>query len=219
VPHQKARRGAGSVIMPSTLPLRTDSSSHACERADLATRKLLVSRTWMRDHPDVDSSGIQAAFDDVFDQAIVFHGFADYMRDYEVFIYATADPRTGIRPEHLRYRFTHCVRATVTSALSREIWRRSLDERLVDYEPGRDLDGYVWAVKWQVLYPGMKLVPDSTDARRWSDELGLPFHEAVIETNGHNVSLVFSDLTVQTVDPGYAPFVVPDGGADFKIPK
>jgi hypothetical protein len=117
VPHQKARRGAGSVIMPSTLPLRTDSSSHACERADLATRKLLVSRTWMRDHPDVDSSGIQAAFDDVFDQAIVFHGFADYMRDYEVFIYATADPRTGIRPEHLRYRFTHCVRATVTSAL------------------------------------------------------------------------------------------------------
>ncbi len=23
-------------------------------------------------------------FDEVFDQAIVFHGFADYMRDYEV---------------------------------------------------------------------------------------------------------------------------------------
>jgi hypothetical protein len=65
----------------------------------------------------------------------------------------------------------------------------------------------------------MKLVPDSTDSRRWSDELGLPFHEAVIETHGHNVCLVFSDLTVQTVDPGYAPFVVPDGGPDFKIAK
>jgi hypothetical protein len=64
----------------------------------------------------------------------VFHGFADYMRDYEVFVYATADPRTGLRPEHLRYRFMHCVRATVTSALSPEVWRRSLDERLVDYE-------------------------------------------------------------------------------------
>jgi hypothetical protein len=33
----------------------------------------------MRDHPDVDSSGIQAAFDDVFDQAIVLHGFAVYL--------------------------------------------------------------------------------------------------------------------------------------------
>ena len=40
----------------------------------------------MRDHPDMDSAEIQAAFDDVFDQAILFHGFADYMRDYEVFL-------------------------------------------------------------------------------------------------------------------------------------
>jgi hypothetical protein len=167
---------------------------------------------------NVDTSEIQAAFDDVFDQAIIFHGFADYMRDYEVFIYATADPRTGIRPEHLHYRFKHCVRATVTSALPPGIWKRSLDERLVDYEQGRDLNGYVWGVKWQVLYPGMKLVLDSADAQRWSDELGLPFYEAAIETNGHNISLVFSDLTVQTVKPGYAPFVVPDGGPDFKIP-
>ena len=172
----------------------------------------------MRDHPDVDSPGIQAAFDDVFDQAIVFHGFVDYMRDYEVLIYATADPRTGIRPENLRYRFTHCVRATVTSALSPETWKRSLDARLVDYERGRDLDGYVWGVRWQELYPGMKLLPDSAEARRWSDELGIPFHEAVIEANGHNISLVFSDLTVQAIDPGYAPFTVPGGGPDFKIP-
>lgn len=179
---------------------------------------MLVSRTRMRHHPDVDSSGIQAAFDDVFDQAIVFHGFADYMRDYEVFICAAADPRTGIRPEYLRYRFTHCVRATVTSALSPEVWKRSLDERLVDSEQGRDLTGYVWGVKWQALYPGMKLVPDSADAQRWSDELGLPFYEAAIETNGHNIRLVFSDLTVHTVQHGYAPFVVPDGGTDFKTP-
>jgi hypothetical protein len=170
------------------------------------------------DHRDVDRAEIQAAFDDVFDQAIVFHGFADYMRDYEVFIYVTADPRTGIRPEHLRYRFIYCVRATVTSAVPPGIWKRSLDDRLVDYEQGRDLDGYVWGVKWQVLDPGMKLVPDSADAQRWSRELGLPFYEAAIETNGHNVSLVFSDLTVQTVQPGHAPFAVPEGGPDFKIP-
>ena len=172
----------------------------------------------MRDHPDVDRSEIQAAFDDVFDQAILFHGFADFMRDYEVFVYATADPRTGIRPERLRYRFTHCVRVTVTSAVPPEIWKRSLDERLVDYEQGRDLDSYGWGVKWQALYPGMKLVPDSAEAQRWSRELGLPFYEAAIETNGHNVSLIFSDLTVQTVQPGHAPFVVPESGPDFKIP-
>jgi hypothetical protein len=46
----------------------------------------------------------------------------------------------------------------------------------------------------------------SAEARRRSGELGLPFHEAVMETNGYNISLVFSDLTVQAVDPGYTPF-------------
>ena len=50
----------------------------------------------------VDTSEIQAAFDDVFDQAILFHGFADYMRDYEIFIYATADPRTTMRYDRAR---------------------------------------------------------------------------------------------------------------------
>jgi hypothetical protein len=188
-----------------------------CERRDWPGKRL-VEIAGVRDHPQVDTSEIQAAFDDVFDQAIVFHGFADYMRDYEVFIYATADPRTGIRPKHLLYRFTHCVRATVTSALRPEIWRRSLDERLVDYEQDCDLDAYVWGAKWQALYPGMKLVPDSAEAQYWSAELGLPFHEVIIDTNGHNLSLVFSDLTVQIVDVGYAPFVVPDEGPDFKIP-
>lgn len=64
----------------------------------------------------------------------------------------------------------------------------------------------------------MKLVPDSAEAQRWSCELGLPFHEAAIETNGHNVYLIFSDLTVQAVQPDDAPFVVPESGPDFKIP-
>ena len=163
----------------------------------------------MRDHPAMDASEIQSAFDDVFDQAVVFHGFTDYMRDYELLIDAIAESRTGIRAKHLRYRFTHCVRATVTTALSAEIWKRSLDERLIDYELGRELDGYVWGVKSQVLYPGMKLVHESADATRWSHELGIPFHEAATETNGHNFFLVFSDLAVSTVDAGYIPYVVP----------
>jgi hypothetical protein len=159
---------------------------------------------------EVDISEIQAAFDDVFDQALVFHGFADYMRDYDVFVYATADPRTGAAPEYLRYRFKYCVRAVVTSALSPETWKRSLDPRLVDYDQGRDLDGYVWGVRWQALYPGMKLLRDSADAQRWSNDLGLVFYEASIETNGHNVSLVFADLVVDMVGVGHTPFVVSD---------
>jgi hypothetical protein len=56
-----------------------------------------------------------------------------------------------------------------------------------------------------VLYPGMKLVPDSTDAQRWSDELGLPFYEAAIETNGHNPLLGWEALAdVVNIHPACA---------------
>jgi hypothetical protein len=150
----------------------------------------------------VDEAGIQAAFDEVFDQAVMFHGFADYMRDYEVFVHATADPRTGIPPQHLRYRFKYYVHAAATSALSPQVWGKSLDERLIDYDEGCELEGYVWGVKWQNLYPGMRLVSESAEAGRWSRSLEIPFYEAAIETNGHNLSLVFADLVVDVIAAG-----------------
>lgn len=116
--------------------------------------------------------------------------------DISEIVYVTADPRTGIRPEHLRYRFIHCVQAAVTSALPPETWKKSLDEQLIDHDQGKDLDGYVWGVRWQELYPGMKLVPDPAEARRWTSELGIPFFEVIVAMNAHVLSLVFSGLTV-----------------------
>jgi hypothetical protein len=168
----------------------------------------------------VERDEIQQKLEEVFDQAIVYHGFADFIRDYDVYVYATADPRTGIPPEHLRYRFTHCVRAIATTAIPEHVWSRSLDDRLIDYAAATasDLDGYVWGVKWQALYPGMTLLTASSEAERWSRALGRSFHEARIQTNGHDIALVFSDLAVTVVGPGEAPFVVPQGGPDFKIP-
>lgn len=50
----------------------------------------------------MDAVALQQALDDVFDQVLIYHAFTNYMRDYEAIIYATADPRTGIRPSHLR---------------------------------------------------------------------------------------------------------------------
>ncbi|WP_206051057.1 hypothetical protein [Nocardioides speluncae] len=101
----------------------------------------------------MNAEEIEAALDDVFDQALVFHGYADYMRDYDLYVYAVAHPSTGVAPEHLRYRFTQCVRASVASAVRREIWRGSLDEQLkdVDLDVANQVDGFVWGVRWQSL--------------------------------------------------------------------
>ncbi|MGI5505361.1 hypothetical protein [Lentzea sp. CA-135723] len=157
----------------------------------------------------MDAAQIGAALDDVFDQALVFHGFTDYMRDYDVFVCATSDPVTGIPPEHLRYRFRHCVHAAVTTSVAPHTWHRSLDDAFVDgWQDRDDLDGYVWGVRWQVLYPGAKVVADSAAAQAWSKRLGMPMHEVVIEANGHHISLVFADLVVDRVEPGHTPFVV-----------
>ena len=166
----------------------------------------------------MDAKQITSAFDDVFDQALVFHAYTDYMRDYELVIQASADPVTGIPTEYLRYLFTQCVQADVTTALTEEIWSRSTDDRLTDYDTGVDLDGYVWGVKWQALYPGLSLVDSSTAAARWSESLGIPFHEAIAQTNGHNIRLVFSDLRVVKAEPGYTPFHVDEPFWDGKIP-
>ncbi|MGO4856908.1 YxiG-like protein [Arthrobacter sp. 2MCAF14] len=158
---------------------------------------------------------LSAAFEEVFDDEIAFHGFAEHMRDYDVFVSVTADPSIGIGTDYLRYRFTHCVRATVTSAVAPSVWKRSLDERLTDYEAftaAGDLNGYVWGVNYQVLDPGMTLLGQSSEASGWTEQLGIPFHEARIQTNGHNLELVFSDLVVERMEPGFAPFRVPTVG-------
>lgn len=81
--------------------------------------------------------------------------------------------------------------------MSAETWRISLDDRLIDHETGVDLDGYVWGVKWHRLYPGAKLLPESDATRRWSKTLGIDFHEVLMETNAHNLTLLFSELQLR----------------------
>ncbi|WP_369374454.1 hypothetical protein AB1046_08955 [Promicromonospora sp. Populi] len=169
----------------------------------------------------MDREHLQNSFDEILDQALIFHGFADHMRDYDLYVYATADPRTGISPEHLRYRFTHCVRATVTTAVRHDSWAVSLGDEFTDFsewERAGEPDGYVWGVRWQALYPGIRLLPESTEAGHWSSELGVPFHTARVETNAHDIELVFSDLRIDQIATGHTVLVIDETGPDGKIP-
>ncbi|MFV6026722.1 hypothetical protein [Streptomyces sp. NPDC056264] len=155
----------------------------------------------------MDSAVLQQMLDEAFDHAVVHHGYTHYMRDYEVIVYGTAAPDTGIQPAYLRYLFRYCVEARCETSVPAVTWRVSLDDRLVDYETGADLDGYVWGVKWHLLYPGAKLLPESEVARRRSRAVGIDFHDVLIESNAHRLTLVFSDLQVTEVPTGYTPFV------------
>jgi hypothetical protein len=114
----------------------------------------------------MDPAKLRLALDDIFDQALLHHGFVAHTRDYEVIVHATADPATGIEPTELRDLFRYCVQANCTTTVPATIWRDSLDDRLITYETGVDLDGYVWGVNWQDLYPGAGLLTDSPTARQ-----------------------------------------------------
>lgn len=115
----------------------------------------------------MDPVKLRQALDEVFDQALLHHGFVDYMRDYQLVIHRSADPTTRIVPTTMRYLFRHCVQAHCVTTVSACTWRDSLDDRLITYETGVDLDGYVWGVKSQVLYPGATLIADPPTARHW----------------------------------------------------
>jgi hypothetical protein len=161
----------------------------------------------------VSDAALQAALDELFDRQLLFHGFTPFMRDYELVIYESVDPRSGLSPRHRRFRFQFCTEATVRSRIHPGVWSDSLSNDLVQQEHvTRDLAGYAWGVRGQELYPGATIVAESERAMYWCEQVGIPFSEVLIEANAHEIRLVFSTLSVDDVEPGYAPFAVASDG-------
>ena len=165
----------------------------------------------------VNADEIEQALDDLFDHALVYHGYADYMRDYELVVAmpgAAGDAgctRGEPTQAYRRYLFRICPRVVVTSTVGQDVWPKSLDERLLQAESPHG-GAYAWGVRWQVLYPGAGRLETNRETKRWSSRLGVPFYEVTLEGNCHELQLLFSDLTVADLEAGYTPFVVPAGG-------
>jgi hypothetical protein len=109
---------------------------------------------------------------DVFDNALLSHGYKDYMRDYELIVEIIVGPEPSGTYSYL---FKYCVEAHITTSLPDEGYRRSMDDALIDYETGKGLPGYLWGVRWSDLYPGWTLNPDSEKAAEWTRRLGIEF--------------------------------------------
>ncbi|HEY0735212.1 MAG TPA: hypothetical protein VGD69_09935 [Herpetosiphonaceae bacterium] len=135
------------------------------------------------------------AREDFFDAAILWHGFTDYMRDYEIIVGArNGPPYTDVH----RYQFIGCVAAMCTTALPPASFVQSLPDQLVyagpDY-PDQDVpDGFVWGVRYSTAYPGLTYVEQGEYARTWSQTLNYPMHEITLETEAFHLRLVFADV-------------------------
>jgi hypothetical protein len=139
----------------------------------------------------------------ISDSAIIEHHYTPYLRDYDVFVEVTAALPHGngsYIEGRYRYRFTHCVTAEVTTAVSAGIWRKSWDNVFIDYEAWQkagEPDGYVWGVCYSDATPGLRYLEGSKAVQDWSRRLGKEMHEILIETNGHNIRLVFHDVIIR----------------------
>lgn len=138
----------------------------------------------------------------LFDSNIIKHGFAPFLRDYDVI--------AKINESQFLYRFSHCTSATITTAVGDDVWRQSWTDVYTDYsawERAGHPEGYVWGVGCSLVYPGAKYIENSVLAREWAERLGKPMHEVRIETNGHNFDLIFHDLSVRELRQGEEEWV------------
>ena len=73
--------------------------------------------------------------------------------------------------------------------------------------------GYVWGVKTQEACPGATVVQGSKRAVYWADQLGIAFHEVLVEANSQTIGLVFSEGdSCRSPPAGYVPFIVAPRG-------
>lgn len=154
------------------------------------------------------------ADDRIFDSVIVSHGFAQYLRDYDVVIDVPAalpadvpigDTVGSYIEGRYRYRFTHCSEVHVTTDVRDEVWRESWDDVFTDYdawEAAGNPDGFVWGVNGADAYPGLSYVADSQLAAPWTSRLAHEMHEVALETNTFHLRVVCHDLRVDQLAVG-----------------
>jgi hypothetical protein len=140
------------------------------------------------------------------DAAVLRHGWVDYMRDYELLV--STVPGRGDSDIH-RYQFVGCAEVTCQTALSPSTFTASLPDAFVfagpDYADRDEPDGFIWGVRWAAAYPGLTYVVGGERATYWTEVLGRPMHELLLETNAFTLLLVFADVRHAIVDSAALP--------------
>lgn len=144
-----------------------------------------------------------AEYNGFLDVGILRHGFAPHMRDYDVLFEAMWGVKQwGDAKGTYLLRFSHCPRASVTTALSDAGWKEAWADTFIDFRQwiaAGEPAGFVWAACWSTAYPGFSYVEDSADAKAWARRLDKEMHEVRLITEAFEVRIIFHDFTVTKV--------------------
>lgn len=132
---------------------------------------------------------------------ILSHGFADYMRDYEVLVAEYA----GIeRARDRLYQFIGCVSAVVQTAIDAEVYVKSLPtpQSESSMRPGdQGLETrFSWGARFSTSQFGIDLITDD-ELVEWQKILGIRMHKALIITEAFRIQLIFHDLDTKPFLP------------------
>ncbi|MEU9859699.1 hypothetical protein AB0D99_02420 [Streptomyces sp. NPDC047971] len=145
----------------------------------------------------MDAAVLEQMLDGISGQPVVRHGYTGRLRDYEVVVRVVTDSDARESPLR-RYLFRHCVGARCLSSVPAEVWKRALDDGTIGQEADAEPEGSAWDEAWH-RSPGAEVAPPSDAARRWSQALGIDFHDVFLRTDVYRLNLLFSELLVTEV--------------------
>jgi hypothetical protein len=138
--------------------------------------------------------------EDIYDVAVLRHGFTDYLRDYKFEIEANW---IGDLAGRYILTFKHCYDLTYKTLVKDDVIKKSWDDIFTDYETwekNNEPDGFVWGTNWSLAYPGFKELKDSDKAKAWSNRLKKQMSEVKLETNSFEINLIFESWTLEKLN-------------------
>jgi hypothetical protein len=132
---------------------------------------------------------------DIFDVAILRHGFSEYNRDYDFVFEADSTDDSG----QFLLRFKHVYELSYLTSLTTDTLKISTSDNFTDYKKWQetgDKEGFVWGVNYALAYPGFTILDNSFKADKWTKTLGFQMYNVILETETYKIDFVTSDFEI-----------------------
>ena len=119
--------------------------------------------------------------EDIYDVALLSHGFMPYGRDYYFNLETNWTAPNGGRYQLV---FHHCYQMSYLLDHDPDLLKNSWDDLFIDYDKWQQAgkpEGFLWSTNWMLLYPGFTVVKDSERAAHWTNLLGRTMQEILLD--------------------------------------
>lgn len=145
------------------------------------------------------SSLTNLKLEDIYDVALLSHGFLSHGRDYYFILETNWSPPNGGRYQLL---FHHCYEMSYVLEHDPQTLKRSWDDLFTNYEDwlkaGKP-EGFLWGANWTLLYPGFGFVEGSEKAARWTHALGKPMQEVWLDMEIIKMTFVVHSWSIKKI--------------------